>query len=151
MIQEAHYRAVLNFYYLLLQNDELTLSIAHRALTTFQKQVKRYPEKRTDLIFIKILNMFFEKYRDSRIPVTGKSQKGDWHPRNSQSLLAWKSFVRSVSAEYAAVIIFHYVLGYSIATIAEALDLPSGTVEFRLSRGIEAMTKNNAIQSVAKA
>ncbi len=45
------------------------------------------------------------------------------------------SAVLSLPARYRAVIHLHYFEGLSVAEIAEALDLPEGTVKSQLSRG----------------
>ena len=44
-----------------------------------------------------------------------------------------------LSPEHRAVIVMRYVLEYTPGEIAQALDLPRGTVNSRLRRGLDAL------------
>ena len=56
--------------------------------------------------------------------------------RYSQEVL---TALASLSAEHRAVIVLRYMLEYSPGEIARALDLPRGTVNSRLRRGLDAL------------
>jgi RNA polymerase sigma-70 factor, ECF subfamily len=56
--------------------------------------------------------------------------------RYSQEVL---TALASLSAEHRAVIVLRYLLEYSPGEIARALDLPRGTVNSRLRRGLDAL------------
>ena len=47
--------------------------------------------------------------------------------------------LRSLSPDHRAVVVLRYVLDYSPGEIAELLELPRGTVNSRLRRGLDAL------------
>jgi DNA-directed RNA polymerase specialized sigma24 family protein len=52
--------------------------------------------------------------------------------------------LHTLSADHRAVIVLRYVLDYTPGEIARALDLPRGTVNSRLRRGLDAMERQLA-------
>jgi RNA polymerase sigma-70 factor, ECF subfamily len=55
----------------------------------------------------------------------------------------------SLSPEHRAVIVLRYLLEYTPAEIAKLLDLPRGTVNSRLRRGLDALTERISLEDLS--
>jgi RNA polymerase sigma-70 factor (ECF subfamily) len=55
----------------------------------------------------------------------------------------------SLSPEHRAVIVLRYLLEYTPGEIAELLDLPRGTVNSRLRRGLDALTERISLEDLS--
>lgn len=150
MVTETHYRALLNFYFFLLVNEGMTVAVSHRAANYVQKQLTKEPSQKIELLLIRTMVKFLEKYRSSRIHVGGTPPKSDWKVKNSQFVVGWKEFLRTCESQYSVILVLRYLLSYQPQIISEALDIPVGTVYFRLGRGLEAMAKSAPIQTLAR-
>ena len=66
---------------------------------------------------------------------------GDWLPGTAEPELDGSALARiaELAPEHRAVVVLRYVLEYTPGEIAELLDLPRGTVNSRLRRGLDRM------------
>ena len=71
---------------------------------------------------------------------------GDWLPAPPGLELDGTTFGRiaDLAPEHRAVVVLRYVLEYTPGEIAELLDLPRGTVNSRLRRGLDSMKEQEA-------
>ncbi len=66
---------------------------------------------------------------------------GDYHPSPAMPELDGSALARiaELAPEHRAVVVLRYVLDYTPGEIAQLLDLPRGTVNSRLRRGLDRM------------
>jgi RNA polymerase sigma-70 factor (ECF subfamily) len=66
---------------------------------------------------------------------------GDYHPAPAEPELDGSALGRigELAPEHRAVVVLRYILEYTPGEIAELLDLPRGTVNSRLRRGLDQM------------
>jgi RNA polymerase sigma-70 factor (ECF subfamily) len=71
---------------------------------------------------------------------------GDWLPASPSPELDGSALGRiaDLAPEHRAVVVLRYVLEYTPGEIAELLDLPRGTVNSRLRRGLDRMKEQEA-------
>jgi RNA polymerase sigma-70 factor (ECF subfamily) len=71
---------------------------------------------------------------------------GEWLPAGQSPELDGSAFGRiaDLAPEHRAVVVLRYVLEYTPGEIAELLDLPRGTVNSRLRRGLDRMKEQEA-------
>ena len=71
---------------------------------------------------------------------------GDWLPAPASAEPDGSAFGRiaDLAPEHRAVVVLRYVLEYTPGEIAELLDLPRGTVNSRLRRGLDRMKEQEA-------
>ncbi len=135
---EAHYEAALNYFYFLLLDEDVALHSALRALRAFQKNSKTLKEAEADQALIKEMSALFQKYLKKNHRAKSNPAKSEWKVLNSDSLAAWKEYVRRSESESSEVLVLRYILNYSVGDISKALGIPEGTIYFRLGRGLEA-------------
>lgn len=150
MVTEAQYEAVLKFFYFLLLNEATTLGVAFRTIKSIKKEVTKQPNIQMDIVMISNMVENLDKYHSSRIPLVSNPSKSDWKIPKPQYLVAWREFLRNCDRQYTVVLVLRYILGYPAEIIAEGMNIPTGTVFFRLNRGLEIMAKNPALQAVAR-
>jgi RNA polymerase sigma-70 factor (ECF subfamily) len=75
---------------------------------------------------------------------TSRPPFGDWEDDTEDNVAAHNPFpediaggLRSLSPDHRAVIVLRYLLDYTPGEIADLLDLPRGTVNSRLRRGLD--------------
>jgi len=71
----------------------------------------------------------------------GEVELADWLPAPETSVAGGETIaaLAKLSPEHRAVVVMRYLLEYTPGEIAEALDLPRGTVNSRLRRGLDAL------------
>jgi len=75
-----------------------------------------------------------ELRRSRRLSELPAEAANDWNEEASEAHVAVAAAVASLPPEKRVVLVLHYWLDYTIREVAEALDLPVGTVAARLSR-----------------
>lgn len=152
MFTEAHYRAVLNFFYFLLLDEQAAVNAAVKTIATAQKFLKDDSQKNKDVILIqtmvRILDKYRHKYVSKALPAGRTSIPSEWDIPKPESLVLWKEFLRRGDMDMADVLVLRYILRYPPAVIAEALNVPEGTVFFRIGRGLEFFAVNPSLFSM---
>ena len=75
---------------------------------------------------------------------TGEPRFGEWDEDTEENVRVGNPIpediaggLRSLSPEHRAVVVLRYLLDYTPGEIADLLDLPRGTVNSRLRRGLD--------------
>jgi len=75
-----------------------------------------------------------ELRRNRRLAELAAPPTADWNDEASEAHVAVARAVAALPQEKRVVLVLHYWLDYTVREVAEALDLPVGTVAARLSR-----------------
>ena len=148
MLNETHYRAVLNFFYFLLLDEAMALSASFRAIKKIQKKMKKKPVPDIDKVLISVSASVYELYRTHKQTVPSAPPKSDWKIPRQEYLIAWKEFMRRAEPQFSVALVLNYILKYKPKIIAEALELPEGTINFRLGRGLESLAQSSVIKTL---
>ena len=140
MLSEAHYESALNFFFFLLLDEEASLHCALRVIKGTQKKSKNRDIKKIETLLIGQmageLRRALKKEQRAPTPLP----KSDWKPPSQDDFATWKDFLRRAEMDSAEALVLRFILNYPVETIAEALEVPEGTIYFRLGRGLEAYT-----------
>ena len=149
VLTEAHYGAVLNFFYFLLLDEGLALNAAYKATKIAQKKLVEIEPAQADRVLISVMSGLFHKYKKHHRTLHSVLQppKSDWKTPNRDYLGAWKEYMRRSTDDSPETLVLHYVLNYPISTISKGLEIPEGTLYFRIGRGLENFSHGSFLQS----
>jgi hypothetical protein len=139
MLKEAHYAAALNFFYFLLQDEGMALNAAFRTIKLVDKKLRKNPNANIEPLLIACQSMILKKVIGKKWSPLGKPPRSDWKTLHLQSLGLWKEYLRNADLEFAEALVLKYILKFEVKEIAKGLDIPEGTVYFRIGRGLEAL------------
>lgn len=143
MINEAHYGAVLNFFYFLLLDEGLALNASYKTAKIAQTKLKEIPQSQSTPALIAVMSDVFHKYQKRHDFLKNSTQppKSDWKVPNRDSMGAWREYMKHATDDSPETLVLRYILEYPVETIAEGLGIPEGTVYFRLGRGLETFSQ----------
>jgi DNA-directed RNA polymerase specialized sigma24 family protein len=150
MLTEAHYRAVLNFFYFLLLDEGMAISAAFKTMKQVQKITAKKESPPVNVALIKTMCAILDKYKEKQIAGAGTPPHSDWKSSKQEYLVAWKEFMRRSELPVSVALVLRYILDYSPQLIAQALEIPEGTVYFRLGRGLESFGDSPVLPSAGK-
>jgi DNA-directed RNA polymerase specialized sigma24 family protein len=152
-MNEIHYRLVLNFFYFLLLDEALAISAAYKAIKKFKRLTKSKTLAANSIevsdALIKTIIKIYTQYRTHKQIVNLPPPKSDWKIPKTEYMIAWKEFMRRADPLFSEMLVLHFILGFKPETIAHALDLPTGTITFRLGRGLESLAESSVIKTLA--
>jgi len=150
MLTEAHYRAVLNFFYFLLQDEGMSISASFKTIKQIQKTISKNEYLLLDVVVIKTMYEVLNKYLEKHKMSAGAPPRSDWKSPKPEYLIAWKEFMRRSEMPSSIALVLRYILDYPPNVIAEALEVPIGTIYFRLGRGLESFDQNSILKAMVK-
>ncbi|HVM16588.1 MAG TPA: sigma-70 family RNA polymerase sigma factor [Gaiellaceae bacterium] len=114
-------------------SDDVTQEALERAL----RSLDRFDEARPLAPWISRIaanRALDELRRNRRLAELPADPPSDWAEEASEAHVAVAAAVARLAPEKRVVLVLHYWLDYTVREVAEALDLPVGTVAARLSR-----------------
>jgi hypothetical protein len=152
-LTEAQYHAVLNFFYFLLLDEGLALNAAYKSVKIMQNRMTDLrSQEKADAILISVISEVFHKYKKRHATLHSVVQppKSDWKTPSRESVGAWKEYMRRSTDEAPETMVLHYILNFPVAVISEGLNIPEGTVYFRLGRGLEGFAQGSHLVAAVK-
>jgi hypothetical protein len=138
-------KLALNFYYFLLCDEALAIMAATRAMKTFKKISAKLPEANKDILLVKELVRHFNKIKtkmnSSKLGGALTVAKSEWEIPKAVPFSQWKEYIKKSDGLCDDVLVLRYILNFPTNVIAEAMNVPEGTVLFRLGRGLEVLSK----------
>ena len=145
LLTEAHYEMALNYFYYLLMDESVAINCALKALQLYAKNNKsNIAGENVDEALIQVLSKVLHKRIKKKWLASGAPAKSEWKPPNSEVLAQWKEYLRHSDFDASETLVLRYVLGFPAKSIARALELPEGTIYFRISRGLEVFAGSKA-------
>ena len=140
----AAYRAA----FLIVHDHSTAEDIAQEALVAAIRNLDRFDRRRPFAPWLHriVVNRAIDWTRARRL--RAEVELGEWLPAPPSPELDGTAFGRiaDLAPEHRAVVVLRYVLEYTPGEIAELLDLPRGTVNSRLRRGLDALKSDESIQ-----
>ncbi len=146
-----HWRAAHRAAYLVVHDGAAAEDIAQEAFLAAIRTLDRFDRRRPFGPWLHriVVNRAIDwsRARKARREVTGETSEGfdAVAPDVDLASLADSDRVvellRSLSPEHRAVVVLRYVLEYTPGEIAEVLEIPRGTVNSRLRRGLDALAR----------
>lgn len=151
VLEDSHYASILNFFYFLLLDEGLAINASYKTAKMIQKKLKE-PIEGVDHVLISTMSEVFHKYqkRHDSLKTSTQPPKSDWKIPDLDAMGAWKEFMRRATDDSPEALVLRYVLQYPVKTISEGLNIPEGTVYFRLGRGLENFSRGAYLQSLVK-
>ena len=138
MFTEAHYEAVLKFFYFMLLDEGLALTAALDAVKRIQKTLKKERTANIELVMIQTMNSVLNSYRRSRKNyVLSTPARSQFKISNLDHLVQWKEFMKKGDDDLAVAVVLRYILGYKPELMSEGLQVPMGTVFYRIRHALE--------------
>ena len=145
-----HWRAAHRAAYLVVHDGAAAEDIAQEAFLAAIRTLDRFDRRRPFGPWLHriVLNRAIDwsRARKARREVTGETTEGfdAVAPEVDLASLADAdrvvALLRSLSPEHRAVVVLRYLLEYTPGEIAEVLEIPRGTVNSRLRRGLDALS-----------
>lgn len=150
MFNEAQYSSVLNFFYFLLMDEPKIIAAATKTIKNVEAHHKKHPEEKISIVLIREMNRVLKKIK-KRAQVGGaiSSSKLNWDHKHAENLVVWKEFLRHEDPDLSEILVLRYILDFNADLISEALQLPIGTVLYRINRGLQAMTETSGLKLMA--
>jgi RNA polymerase sigma-70 factor, ECF subfamily len=138
----AHWSRAHRAAYLVVGDAAAAEDIAQEAFLAAVRALDRFDRRRPFGPWLHriVVNRAIDWARARRL--RGEAELGDWQaaperpPSGEQGL---HEAIRRLSPEHRAVIVLRYLLEYTPGEIAQLLELPRGTVNSRLRRGLDAL------------
>src|SRR5579884_2263702 len=105
MLTEAHYAAVLNYFFFLLGDEALALNAAFKTTQRVQRKIRKTPKDPVDVILIREASFVLKKWRKKRNHGAGAPPKSDWKISNPDSHAAWKEFLKLQEIDTAEILV----------------------------------------------
>lgn len=137
MVSSNQARDIALFFLLSLMDEKLALSAAHKSIAQL-KTVRALEDGHHDLVDVaKILRRNFESHRKqlSRNRPTEMSENVIGFPAGTD-LATWQKFYRSSSDAEVTAVVLTRILGYPESAMAEGFNVSSGTMKYRVAKGI---------------
>lgn len=138
---EAYTKLALNFYFFLLGDEPLAITAANQ---TIQKIKKSKEQNLPVSAFLKIMLADYtkikKKIKNKKIIGHHQLERSQWSLISAAKMAKWKSFLRTGDSQQEIVLALRYLLNISTEDIAVALEVPKGTVLYRLGRGLELLS-----------
>jgi DNA-directed RNA polymerase specialized sigma24 family protein len=141
MLSEAHYSAALNYFFFLLSDEALALSAAYKSIKHAQKYFKKHPESDVDRVAIAAMHAVLEKFHGRLREPSSPPPESNWRVPNREYLALWREHMRKVDLHSCEALVLRYILGFKAQIISDALNVPEGTVYYRIGRGLEAFAQ----------
>ena len=139
---EAHWPRAHRAAYLVVQDAALAEDIAQESFLAAIRNLDRFDRRRPfgpwlhRIVVNRAIDAARVRSLRNEIELTdGAAVAGEPDPRDRAVLEA----LARLPADQRAVIVLRHLLGYTPGEIARALDLPRGTVNSRLRRGLDTM------------
>jgi RNA polymerase sigma-70 factor (ECF subfamily) len=144
-----HWRGAHRAAYLVVHDGQAAEDIAQEAFISAIRSLDRFDRRRPFAPWLHriVVNRAIDwtRARKARREVSGEAIEG-WegqsHEPDLDSLAdsgRMAAALRSLGPEHRAVVVMRYILEYTPGEIAEILDMPRGTVNSRLRRGLDAL------------
>jgi RNA polymerase sigma-70 factor (ECF subfamily) len=142
---EAHWPAAHRAAYLVVHDAALAEDVAQEAFLAAIRNLDRFDRRRPVAPWLHriVVNRAIDAARARALRreselTEGDASREDAEPPDSSLLRA----LGGLPPEQRAVVVLRHLLGYTPGEIARALDLPRGTVNSRLRRGLDAMRES---------
>lgn len=145
-LSEAQYKTVLRYFYFLLMDESQVLSATFKALKQISILKRKNPETDISIAIIRALHKSFKKLKIKSAQSRSASPHREWPFSDRSALLNWKELLKLGQTEYTEALVLRYVTGFTPEEIATALDMPVGTVIFRLNKGLAILASLTAEQ-----
>jgi RNA polymerase sigma-70 factor (ECF subfamily) len=137
----AHWRPAFRAAYLVVHDAAAAEDIAQEAFLAAVRRLHQFDRRRPFGPWLHriVVNRAIDWSRARQVRAeTGLVDIGVWHdaPELSDETVA---ALARLTPEHRAVIVLRHLLGYSPGEISELLDLPRGTVNSRLRRGLDTL------------
>jgi RNA polymerase sigma-70 factor (ECF subfamily) len=143
-----HWRGAHRAAYLVVHDSSAAEDIAQEAFIAAIRALERFDRRRPFAPWLHriVVNRAIDwsRARTARREVGGEASEflqdvvgGPEHPHGTGDSVV--ALLRSLGPEQRAVVVLRYVLEYTPGEIADLLDLPRGTVNSRLRRGLDAL------------
>ena len=137
----AHWRPAFRAAYLVVHDAAAAEDIAQEAFLAAVRRLHQFDRRRPFGPWLHriVVNRAIDWSRARQVRAeTGLVDTAVWHdaPELSDETVA---ALARLTPEHRAVIVLRHLLGYSPGEIAELLDLPRGTVNSRLRRGLDTL------------
>ncbi len=139
MLNEVHYQTVLKFFFFLLPDEDEALNFSSKVIKQINSHHKRNQNIKIDLIILNGLWEIYNRYQNRILQLINIESRHPWQPLQSDRAAAWRNYLKDSEPEVRAILVFRYILGYSPEFISEALNIPCGTVLYRMGRGLESV------------
>src|SRR5436309_5312139 len=149
-----HWRAAWRAAYVVTGRREMADDVAQDAFERAFAALSRFDERRPFAPWLHriVVNRCLDLLRSERRLVFGDAEldRLEWHDAvgGDRELL---EAVAGLTLQRRVVIVLRYGLGYSPTAIAELLDLPTGTVNSRLARGLADLRETYEVNDVERA
>ena len=150
MFSENHYLAVLNFFYFLLLDETTALVASQKAVQLAEKMNRKDSKTKVEVTLTRAMVRTLKKYQTRKVLNLHSPISSEWKIPKKDYFVAWKEFMRKSDVDQSLILVLRYILNYDVKIIAQALDVPEGTVYFRLGRGLENFANNPTLTSVVK-
>ena len=145
-----HWRGAHRAAYLVVHDGPAAEDIAQEAFISAIRALDRFDRRRPFAPWLHriVVNRAIDwtRARKARREISGETIEA-WDPEAPELDLdaladsgRMEAALRSLGPEQRAVVVLRYLLDYTPGEIAELLDLPRGTVNSRLRRGLDALT-----------
>ena len=140
----THWGPAYRAAYLVVRDAAAAEDIAQEAFLAAVRNLDRFDRRRPFAPWLHriVVNRAIDWTRARRL--RGEVELGDYLPAPPEPELDGSALGRiaELAPEHRAVVVLRYVLEYTPGEIAELLDLPRGTVNSRLRRGLDRMKED---------
>jgi RNA polymerase sigma-70 factor (ECF subfamily) len=144
-LYRRHWRPAYRAAYLIVRDQAAAEDIAQEAFLSALRSLDRFDRRRPFAPWLHriVVNRAIDWSRARALRrEVGDAPEGEsvpHHPQTPSDDLA--DALRGLSPEHRGVIVLRYLLGYSPGEIAKLLELPRGTVNSRLRRGLDQLAE----------
>ncbi|MBK9293855.1 MAG: hypothetical protein IPM57_05325 [Oligoflexia bacterium] len=109
------------------------------------KKCKKF--KKTGLNQVDFLKILISDYEKIKSKIKNKNligahqlTKSQWNQVDPTKLIKWKHFIKNADSQLEVVLALRYLLNVPNDIISQAMDVPKGTVLYRIGRGLEQLS-----------
>lgn len=133
---ENEVRAIALFFFYTWMNDQKAIDSGARALNLAKEKKRRRPELSNNVALVEATHEIFLKEEHEMRNFRATSAIGHWNLPDGTDLGPWREFHKHAASEELEAMIWSQILGLPDQDIAQALNLPEGTIRYRVGHAL---------------
>ncbi len=136
-MNENDVRAIALFFFYALLDDQKAIEAGARALNLAKDKKRKQPEMANAVALVQSTFEIWKKEEaEARRMSMVRSLNPGWSLPDGTDLSPWREFHKQSSSDEIVVVIWSKILGLPDAEIATALELPEGTIRYRVGHAL---------------
>lgn len=136
MITDEQVRRTALFFLLTLMEEKAAIAAAHRTIADIKAQQPRGNEVANAILVRELWQKLLIYRKQISRHVTHAASFAHWHFPEEIDFQPWSKFQREAAETEVAAVVLVRVLNFTELEIGAGLEIPQGTVHYRLGKGV---------------